>query len=217
MADKVTKSIIVKGKLDQVYDIWADFRNFPHFMENIESVETFSGDHSHWKMKGPLKTTLQWDAETTRMEKNQRIAWKSVSGDLQTSGQVTFKELPQDEIEITVTMLYIPPAGKLGQAVATIFNDPEKRLVQDLRNFKTYVEKLNNGGESVTNNSDSNPQTHTQKIKSEMDTLIEDLRAGVEDVDDPHAEALFETAAEVIGGLKTAFEHYENKSESAWR
>jgi hypothetical protein len=33
---------------------------------------------------------------------------------------------------------------------------------------------------------------------------------------DPQAEAMFETAAEVIGGLKQAFDHYEKK-EKAWR
>jgi hypothetical protein len=31
----------------------------------------------------------------------------------------------------------------------------------------------------------------------------------------PKAQVLFETAAEVISGLDTAFKHYEEKSESA--
>jgi len=36
-------------------------------------------------------------------------------------------------------------------------------------------------------------------------------------VDEPKARALFETAAEVITGLDTAFQHYEEKREHAWR
>jgi hypothetical protein len=36
-------------------------------------------------------------------------------------------------------------------------------------------------------------------------------------VDDPKAQALFETTAEVLGGLVVAFEHFERRSEAAWR
>ena len=35
-------------------------------------------------------------------------------------------------------------------------------------------------------------------------------------IDEPQFKAMFETAAEVLGGLVTAFRHYEDKSERAW-
>jgi len=35
---------------------------------------------------------------------------------------------------------YVPPAGKLGEFVAQLFSDPDKRLDEDLRNFKAYAE-----------------------------------------------------------------------------
>ena len=38
MSNKVTSSIIVKGEVGEIYDLWADFRNFPTFMEDIVSV-----------------------------------------------------------------------------------------------------------------------------------------------------------------------------------
>jgi hypothetical protein len=41
-------------------------------------------------------------------------------------------------------------------------------------------------------------------------------REDVRKVDDPRAQALFETTAEVLTGLETAYEHFENKSEPAW-
>ena len=58
---------------------------------------------------------------------------------------------------------------------------------------------------------------YTQKIQTRLNTLIEDLRQDVEKVDEPQARALFETSAEVLEGLKTAYAHYEQKSEAAWR
>jgi hypothetical protein len=36
-------------------------------------------------------------------------------------------------------------------------------------------------------------------------------------VSDPKAQALFETSAEVLHGLITAYDHFEQKSEAAWR
>jgi hypothetical protein len=46
---------------------------------------------------------------------------------------------------------------------------------------------------------------------------IKHLRADITKIDEPKAQALFETAAEVISGVDTAFKHYEDKSEEAWK
>lgn len=61
------------------------------------------------------------------------------------------------------------------------------------------------------------PLFHTKRLKDQMQDLIEHLREDVGHVDDPQAQALFETSAEVLGGLKKAFEHYEQKNEEAWQ
>ncbi|MEZ4732756.1 MAG: SRPBCC family protein [Caldilineaceae bacterium] len=135
------KNIIVKAPLNAVYQTWANFENFPNFMQHIQSV-TKTGDHtSHWIMEGPLHSRIEWDAETTRLEENKRIAWNSTSGDIKTSGQVTFNALPDNEVEVTVMLRYIPPAGVVGDLFATLFGDPEGKLAEDLRNFKRYIEQ----------------------------------------------------------------------------
>ena len=58
---------------------------------------------------------------------------------------------------------------------------------------------------------------HVQHIEDKLDSLINLLRDDIEKIDDPHAEALFETSTEVLLGLKTAFEHFSERSEEAWR
>lgn len=58
---------------------------------------------------------------------------------------------------------------------------------------------------------------HTRKLKNEMSELIGHLRADVTKITDPQAKAMFETSAEVITGLVTTFDHYEKKSEAAWK
>ena len=69
----------------------------------------------------------------------------------------------------------------------------------------------------MTRESDSDPRHHTQKMKQRLQETMDHLREDIEKVDDPKFKAMFETAAEVLGGLKKAFGDYEQKNESAWR
>jgi hypothetical protein len=61
------------------------------------------------------------------------------------------------------------------------------------------------------------PRHHTQKMQVRLQETIDHLRADIEKVDEPQLKAMFETAAEVLSGLKKAFSDYEKKNESAWR
>lgn len=142
MTTQVTRSIIVKGNVSDIYDLWADFENFPNFMENLEDVTRLDPTSSRWTLKGPLDTELTWTAEMTRMEKNKRIAWNSKDdeGAVTTSGQVTFNQLPDSQVEVTTVVQYGLPGGALGDAVASLFSNPEKRVEEDLRNFKSFAE-----------------------------------------------------------------------------
>lgn len=138
---QVTRSIIVKGSTADVYKVWANFENFPQFMQHIKSIRKTGDDLSHWVMEGPLGSRIEWDAKTTRAEENKRIGWNSIQGDIKTSGQVTFNGLPDNQTEVTVMLQYIPPAGMAGAAVAELFGNPEGKLDEDLRNFKRFIEK----------------------------------------------------------------------------
>jgi uncharacterized membrane protein len=141
MADQFTKEIIVGASVEAAYSAWANFENFPHFMKYINSVRKTGDRTSHWVMDGPLGKQIEWDAETTMLEPNKRIAWNSRdNGDITTSGQVVFKELGHNQTHITVTLQYVPPAGKLGEVVAKIFSNPEEQLEEDLAHFKAYIE-----------------------------------------------------------------------------
>lgn len=139
----VTKSVIVKGKPSEIYSYWTDFENFPEFMTYIKSVTPTGANTSYWVLDGPAGVQVDWHAEMTRMEENTRIAWNSKDkrGLLTTSGQVTFNDLPNDQTEITATVQYAPPGGKLGEVAAQLFANPDKRLDTDLRNFKRMVER----------------------------------------------------------------------------
>lgn len=58
---------------------------------------------------------------------------------------------------------------------------------------------------------------HTQKMQKRLEETIDHLRKDIDKLDEPQLKAIFETSAEVLGGLVKAFQHYEQKSENAWR
>ncbi|HZQ08756.1 MAG TPA: hypothetical protein VFD70_19390 [Anaerolineae bacterium] len=65
------------------------------------------------------------------------------------------------------------------------------------------------------NNSD--PRYHTARIKAMLNDVTKHLREDVTRVNDPRAQALFETSAQVLQGLVKAYEHFETQAEPAWK
>jgi hypothetical protein len=62
----------------------------------------------------------------------------------------------------------------------------------------------------------NDPRTHTRDMERRFKETVSDLRKDGETLQDPRAKALFETAAQVIGGLEKAFHDYDKRDELAW-
>jgi uncharacterized membrane protein len=137
---QTTRSIIVKGSPKELYRLWADVESFPRFMKNVKSVTRTGEGLTHWVVQGPMGKTVEWDAETTRDEEGQRMAWNSKEGsEVKTSGQVVFTELPKGETQVTVTLMVVPQ-GPLAAMAAGLFGKLDETLEEDLRSFKAYAE-----------------------------------------------------------------------------
>ncbi|MGM1056511.1 MAG: hypothetical protein ACQEWG_11550 [Bacteroidota bacterium] len=61
------------------------------------------------------------------------------------------------------------------------------------------------------------PKEHSRNIKGGLQEITDHIRRDIGKVDDPKAKALFETSAEVLQGLITAFSHYEEGKGEAWK
>jgi hypothetical protein len=77
---RVQKTINIHSPVEQVFDFWTDFRNFPRFMSRVREAKPTSERRSHWIVTGPAGLPVEWTAEITRMVPNKMLAWKSLSG-----------------------------------------------------------------------------------------------------------------------------------------
>ena len=64
---------------------------------------------------------------------------------------------------------------------------------------------------------DRDPRCHTQRMPKALKDIQYHLREAIQKVDEPQLKAMFETSAELLGGLRKAFQDYEKKNEAAWR
>lgn len=58
---------------------------------------------------------------------------------------------------------------------------------------------------------------HATYIKDEISDLVLHLRRDILKVNDPRTKALCEVSADVLVGLRKAFDDYEKENEAAWK
>lgn len=68
-----------------------------------------------------------------------------------------------------------------------------------------------------SNEAQMTPQQHAEHIAYMLREAQQECRMDIGRVNDPRAQALFETVAEVLGGTMKALDDYCTRSEPAWR
>lgn len=139
----IQKTMRVNAPVEQVWELWSNFEQFPRFMSHLREVRKTGENRSHWVAAGPAGVSVEWDAVVTEWVPNELIAWKSVEGStVQTAGRVRFRPLPDGGTEIDVQMSYNPPAGALGHGVASIFgSDAKQAMDEDMVRLKSLLEE----------------------------------------------------------------------------
>jgi len=141
-AIRVEKTIAVQAPVEEVWELWSNFENFPRFMTHLREVRKLDEGRSHWVAAGPAGIPVEWDAVVTDWVPQQFIGWTSVQGStVQTTGQVRFRPISESETQVDVQLVYSPPAGAAGHAVAALFgSDPKSAMDDDLVRFKSLLE-----------------------------------------------------------------------------
>lgn len=135
---------------DQAYAWWRGLTNLPSIMPDVQSIEPKAGSTNvtHWKVSGPLGKTVEWDATIVEDVPGARIAWatEGSSGlDVKNAGAVRFDDHGATT-GVEISLAYDPPAGVLGEVVATVFANPQKKVEAALAAFKAIIEAASGSG-----------------------------------------------------------------------
>lgn len=138
----IGRSVTINRPLSEVFAYYRDFTNLPTFMENVERIMVLDDKRSHWVVKAPAGTTVEWDAIITDEAPDSFIAWASAEGaDVANSGRVDFHDAGARGTVVTATLRYDPPGGTLGRLVAKLFQrEPAIQARRDLRRLKQWLE-----------------------------------------------------------------------------
>ena len=138
---KVERSIEINAPAAELYRQWRQLEQLPEMFSHLVAVEEYGQGRSHWVARGPLGTTVHWDAEIINEKPGRLIAWQSLAGgEVATAGSVHFEE-KYGTTTITVSLKFDPPGGEAGLAAASFLGSGlEESLEEDLTRFKERIE-----------------------------------------------------------------------------
>lgn len=139
----VTTSLTINQPRSYVYSYWRKLETLPRFMKHLEQVQPIDATHSYWTARAPGGLNVEWEAEITQEEKNERLAWQSMpEADINNTGEMQFSDAPDGEGTVVEAYIsYRAPEGDLGSNVAELLNPGLKKMVkEDLKRFKSHME-----------------------------------------------------------------------------
>ena len=134
---KFESSIDVDVPVRTAYDQWTQFEEFPRFMENVREVRQLDDKRLLWRAEIGGRD-LEWVAEITQQVPDERIGWRSVSGN-ENAGSVSFYPLGASRTRITLR-LDVEPEGAVESAAGKL-GVIERRVAADLGRFKEFIEE----------------------------------------------------------------------------
>jgi uncharacterized membrane protein len=149
----VHKTVTVAAPIEQVFDVWSRYENFPRFMAHVREVRRTGEGRAQWTVAGPAGVPIQWETVEMLHEPPELLAWTTTKGaPVGHAGIVRFDQYAEGT-RIHIQMHYNPPAGAVGHALAALLGaDPKRALDEDLVRFKSLLEdgKTSVRGQTVT-------------------------------------------------------------------
>ncbi|MFE5793144.1 SRPBCC family protein [Streptomyces sp. NPDC056503] len=133
----VYDTIEVEAPLREVYDQWTQFEEFPRFMDGVEEVRQLDDRLCHWRTR-IAGATREFDTEIVDQLPDERIAWRTVGGDVKQKGVVTFERV--DDAHTRVRLAMEVEATGMAEKAAKAMGIVENRIEGDLHRFKDFIE-----------------------------------------------------------------------------
>ena len=140
-AVEVRRTVSIQRPRQELYDFWADPKNFEDFMIDVESVTATGPGRQHWVMKFPVGPRLEFDSEV--QQTGDTISWHTTpDSPIEHYGSIDFVEgTHPGETIVRFDANYQVPGGFFTRGVAKLAGrDPEQMARENLRRFKQLME-----------------------------------------------------------------------------
>ena len=134
---QIIETIDVNVPVSVAYNQWTQFESFPHFLDEVVSITQIDDTHNHWVVNvGGAER--EFDAEITEQHPDERVAWRSIGGETEHAGVVTFHKLDENTTRVTAQIDW-DPQGLL-EKVGALVGAGSHAVKKDLDNFKEFIE-----------------------------------------------------------------------------
>ena len=135
---KIEETIEVQVPVQQAYDQWTQFEDFPKFMDGIQSVQQLDDTHVQWvaEIRGESR---QWTTEITEQQPDEKVAWKTIEGEVKNDGVVTFEPMGDAQTRVNVQM-DVEGDSTAENVAGDLLGVVKKQVHGDLERFKQLIE-----------------------------------------------------------------------------
>ncbi|MFI2610982.1 SRPBCC family protein [Kitasatospora sp. NPDC018619] len=134
---RIEESVEVAAPLGTVYAGWVACEEFPRFMRGVVSVDR-SDAGTRWVLRTPAGPR-EFEAVTTELVEDERVAWDSGPGPTRHRGVVTFHPVDGQRTRVML-QLEVEPHG-LWEHLAEALGFVDRRVIDDLEDFRRHVER----------------------------------------------------------------------------
>ena len=138
---KIEDTIEVQVPVQQAYNQWTQFEDFPRFMEGIQSVQQLDDTHVRWvaEIRGESR---QWTTQITEQRPDEKVAWKTIEGEVRNDGVVTFEPMGDAQTRVNVQM-DVESDSKAENVAGDLLGVVKSQVRGDLERFKQLIENGN--------------------------------------------------------------------------
>ena len=135
---KIEDTIEVQVPVQQAYNQWTQFEDFPKFMEGIRSVQQLDDTHVQWvaEIRGESR---QWTTEITEQRRDEKVAWKTIAGEVKNDGVVTFEPMGDAQTRVNVQM-DVEGDSAAENVAGDLLGVVKEQVHGDLKRFKQLIE-----------------------------------------------------------------------------
>ena len=135
---KIEDTIDVQVPVEQVYNQWTQFEDFPKFMDGIQSVQQLDETHVHWvaEIGGESR---EWTTEITEQQPDKKVAWKTIEGEVKNDGAVTFEQVAGGQTRVNVQM-DVEGESAAEHVAGDLLGVVKSQVRGDLERFKQLIE-----------------------------------------------------------------------------